>query len=183
MRSFALAGLLLCLAIPACGDTVFNVELSNITFSPINPEVVNASFNWDVTTATISDIFICTSPLVFTVDEDPSPVGQHEINGVTYLHVAGLGYDIYGDVLQIDNEFTDEIPAIPGTYDAGKRVGQVFFSCGQDCAQTIGYTGWMLAQAGTITVTSVPEPASISLLLFGLCSLFPIMRKVLRTSN
>jgi len=183
MRSFALAGLLLFAAVPVHADTVFNVALSNITFNcHTDGEVVNASFNWDVASGTASDIFVSSSPLVFT-SVGTSQVLQHEINGVTYIKSMGLGQDAYGDTLSIHNEFTDEIPAVPGTYDAAQRIGQVFFSCGSDCAQTVGYGGWWLGTGGTITVTAVPEPASISLLLFGLCSAFPILRKVRRTSN
>ena len=180
--AFLLTGLFLCATAPAHADTVFNVALSNITFAPINNvEVVNASFNWDVTTSTVSDIYVSTSPLVFQADAGTVTDGQADFQGVTYLKVVDIGLDSFGDVLQVYNDVSVQqgVPAVPGTYDASLRIGQVFFSCGSDCRQFIGSgSGQQMATAGTITVTAVPEPASISLLLVGLCSAFPILRKV-----
>ncbi len=49
---------------PALADEILQVTLSNMTFAV--PETVNASFDWDVTTSTISNVIVDSSNPFFS---------------------------------------------------------------------------------------------------------------------
>jgi len=172
---------------PARADSVFQVTLSNITFAPLNsnPEVINASFFWDVTSATAYDFQISSGPLVFVPDAAVISTGTPLPSGSTdlvYLNRFDFGHDSYGDILQILNDYgpSQALPDIAATYDLSQtRIGQVFFSCGQDCQTQLGIAGGNeLALGGVITVSNVPEPASLLLLGIGLAAVLPLTRRI-----
>lgn len=182
-----LLGLILLATRPAMADSVFQVTLSNITFAPLNtnPEVVNASFYWDVTAATAFNFQINSSPIAFFPDAAVISTGSPVPDGstaVTYLNRFDFGHDSYGDILQIYNDYgpSQALPDIPATYDLSQtRIGQVFFTCGKDCQSALGNIGGgnMLAIGGVLTVSAVPEPTSIVLFGVGLLAVLPITQR------
>jgi len=157
-------------SVPVLADSVLHVQLSDISFYS-SPELVSASFDWNVTESTVDNIFLYTSPIVFEAASGAVTANEGAFQDVTYLEVVDIGLDSYGDVLQIYNDYSPQqgIPAVPGTYDASLRIGQVFYSCGPECQAIYGFEGgFHLANAGTITVTAVPEPSPLALLISGL---------------
>ena len=153
---------------PAQADEILQVTLNNMTFAV--PEIVNASFDWDVTASTISNVIVDSSNPFFSSPPLGSVLpGGLDGQGTLYAYIASDGI---GDGLQIDNDegYADSgVPPVPGTYN----VADDFFIVCQTtaCKSTFGMNGFFAkVQSGTFTVTATPEPSSLIMLCGGLLS-------------
>jgi hypothetical protein len=173
-----LLGLSLPFVPPAEADEILQVTLNNMTFAV--PETVNASFDWDVTANTISNVIVDSSNPFFSSPPLGSVLpGGVDGTGTLYAYIASDGV---GDGLQILN---DEgcpncgVPPIPGTYNV---AGDFFIVCETSaCKSTFDMPGiFAKVQSGTFTVAATPEPSSLIMLCGGLLSvalLFPGQRR------
>lgn len=179
ITKYALAAMFLLAAVPAYADDIVEINFSNLSFSglfacpsgtKICAETFNGSFLWDNTTSALvpnSDQITAAGPL-----------------GINFsLHLAFRPFPLNSTLFEPDSLWTNGsddlsirvVTAAPaytiGTYTLvaqGPFTGAGQFDGALNCNSSAcgSFMGFLvLSDSGTLTVTAVPEPAT--LLLFG----------------
>jgi len=151
-------------------DPVVTVSMSNLTFvGTSSTEKVSISFLWDATTSSIQS---------GTMSVLASGAFGEPFNFGSFGPVSGgegfLWVDPSGDEVSVNTCGFDcgKFPAV-GTYS----IGDITMLCGpSDTCSSGGFSG-QAPSTGTFTVTAVPEPSSLLLLVTGLFILGPLLAR------
>lgn len=149
-------------------DSVVVVNMSALTYVGTGgTEKVSISFNWDVTTNTIVPGTVSTS--------SSGVIGESFDAFISYGSVVGgegfLFQDPSGDRVSVNTCGFDcrTFPSV-GTYNTSDAI----LLCGtSDTCSTDGLNG-LNPNSGTFTVSTVPEPSSLLLLVGGIFGLWPV---------
>lgn len=156
-------------AFPAQADTL-KVSFSDLTFTgrPGTPEVISGSFLWNTSTNTLYDSVLQTTGPI-PLNGAVVTTGFNSSGNLVLVDFNG-GPGVQFQIDSLDFSFINNgTPPAPGTY-----TQYFFLNCGS--ARACGYPGPVILGSdqisGPITVSNIPEPSSLAMLLAGATLLF-----------